>query len=341
MPFWIPGSIMATEKKGDSVADFSLEGTKERKKLSYMADFGRRLVTEKPLGTAGAAITLLLLLVGIFADILAPYGMNDTWVGGSLSPPSAEFWFGTDNVGRDILSRVIIGARISVIVGLVATSISIVISVSIGIVSGYFGGKIDLFIQRFVDIFMCIPGLILLMVMIAVVGAGMWQVILVIGFSYGIGGSRIIRGTVISVKQNVYVSAAAATGCSTLRILARHILPNIMAPIIVLFSIRVPAVVMVEASLSFLGFGIPSPTPSWGGMLSGSGREYMFMAPWMVIWPGLALAIVVFGVNMFGDAVRDLLDPRLRGGVGRYGAKTKKEDQKRENTQVVDSPIGP
>ena len=255
-----------------------------------------------------------------------------------MSPPSADFWFGTDNVGRDILSRVIIGARISVIVGLVATSTSIVVSVTIGIVSGYFGGKIDLIIQRFVDTIMCIPGLILLMVMIAVVGAGMWQVILVIGLSYGIGGSRIIRGTVISAKQNVYVSAAAATGCSTLRILARHILPNIMAPIIVLFSIRVPAVVMVEASLSFLGFGIPPPTPSWGGMLSGSGREYMFMAPWMVIWPGLALAIVVFGVNMLGDAVRDLLDPRLRGGAGRFGVRAKKKQEK-GNKQAVGLPV--
>jgi peptide/nickel transport system permease protein len=329
---------MAVEKKGDSVADSASEKITEGKKLSFMADFVKRLVKEKPLGTAGAVITLLLLIVGIFADVLAPYGMNDTWVGGSLSPPSADFWFGTDNVGRDILSRVIIGARISVIVGLVATSISIVVSVTIGIVSGYFGGKIDLIIQRFVDTIMCIPGLILLMVMIAVVGAGMWQVILVIGLSYGIGGSRIIRGTVISAKQNVYVSAAAATGCSTLRILARHILPNIMAPIIVLFSIRVPAVVMVEASLSFLGFGIPPPTPSWGGMLSGSGREYMFMAPWMVIWPGLALAIVVFGVNMLGDAVRDLLDPRLRGGAGRFGVRAKKRQEK-GNKQAVGLPV--
>ena len=301
-----------------------------------MADFGKRLIKEKPLGLAGAIITLLLLLVGIFADVLAPYGLNDTWVGGSLEPPSSDFWFGTDNVGRDILSRVIYGARISVIVGLTATSISIVVSVGIGILSGYFGGKVDIIIQRFVDALMCIPGLLLLMVAVAAVGSGLWQVTIIIGLTYGIGGSRIIRGTVIGIKQNIYVSAAKATGCSTLRILVRHVLPNIMAPIVVLFSIRVPAVVMVEASLSFLGFGIPPPTPSWGGMLSGSGRQYMFLAPWMVIWPGLALAIVVFGVNMFGDAVRDLLDPRLRGGVGRYGsARVKKDAKKKKAPKAV------
>ena len=148
------------------------------------------------------------------------------------------------------------------------------------------------------------------------------------GLSWGIIGSRIIRGAVIGIKENVYAQAAEAIGCSTPRILTRHILPNIMAPTIVLFTTRVPNVILVEASLSFLGFGIPPPTPSWGGMLAGSGRSFMEQAPWMIIWPGLALAIVVYGINMFGDAVRDLLDPRLRGGAGRYGVRVKKEAKK-------------
>jgi len=296
----------------------------ETKRHSALVNFLIRLVKEKPLGMVGGIITLLLLLTGIFADFIAPYGMNETWAGGPLTSPSALFWLGTDNIGRDILSRVIFGARISVIVGLAATTLATIISLIIGIVSGYIGGKLDLIVQRVVDTAMCIPMLILMMVIIAIIGPGIWQVIVVIGLVWGIIGSRIIRSAVIGIKENVYVEAAAAIGCSNIRILTRHILPNVMAPIIILFSTRVPNVILVEASLSFLGFGIPPPAASWGGMLAGSGRAYMYQAPWMVIWPGLALAFTVYGVNMFGDAVRDLLDPRLRGGVGRYEMKVKK-----------------
>jgi peptide/nickel transport system permease protein len=192
-------------------------------------------------------------------------------------------------------------------------------------VSGYSGGKFDLIIQRFIDLLMSFPGLIFMMVLVTVIGPGMWEVILVLGLRWGILGSRVIRSTVIGVKENAYVSAALAIGSSTYRILMRHILPNITAPLIILFTTRVPAFIITEASLSFLGFGVPPPTPSWGEMLSGSGRDYMYRAPWMVIWPGLALTIVVYGINMFGDAVRDIVDPRLRGGAGRYGSRVKKE----------------
>jgi peptide/nickel transport system permease protein len=163
------------------------------------------------------------------------------------------------------------------------------------------------------------------MVLISVVGPGMWQVIIAIGIVWGISGSRIVRSAVIGIKENVYVEAAISIGCPTSRMLSRHILPNIMAPIIVLFSVRVPGIILAEAALSFLGFGIPLPDPSWGGMLSGLARRYMFKAPWIVIWPGLALSIVVYSVNMFGDALRDILDPRLRGGIGRYGVRVEKE----------------
>jgi peptide/nickel transport system permease protein len=158
-----------------------------------------------------------------------------------------------------------------------------------------------------------------MMVIITIIGAGIWQVIIVMGLTWGVTGSRVIRGAVIGIKQDVYVEASKAIGCSNIRMLTRHILPNIMAPTIVLFTHRVPSIILIEASLSFLGFGIPPPTPSWGSMLSGMGRSYMFQAPWMVLWPGVALALTVYGVNMFGDAVRDLLDPRMRGGSGRYG----------------------
>ncbi|MBA7482881.1 Glutathione transport system permease protein GsiD [subsurface metagenome] len=299
----------------------------ETKRHSWLANFAIRLVKEKPLGTVGAVITLLLLFVGIFANFIAPYGMNEL-TRDYLAPPSIGYWLGTDNIGRDLLSRVIYGARISVIVGLLASIITTVISIIIGMLCGYIGGKFDLIVQRFVDAVMCMPGLILLMVIMSVIGQGMWQVIFVLGILWGISGSRLIRSAVIGIRENVYVAAAEAIGCSTTRILIRHILPNIMAPAIIHFSVNVPAAILTEASLSFLGFGVPPPAPSWGGMLSGSGRQYMFKAPWMVIWPGFALSIVVYGVNMLGDAVRDLLDPRLRGGVGRYGMRAKKEAKK-------------
>ena len=291
----------------------------QKRKHSWLVGSLMKLVKEKKLGAAGGIATLFLLLIGIFADFLAPYGMNETWVGDFIAPPSSEFWLGTDNVGRDLLSRVIFGARISVIVGLGSSIMATAISLVIGMVSGYIGGKLDLIVQRIVDIWMVLPGLIIMMIMITIIGPGVWQIIIVIGITSGVPGSRIVRSAVIGVKENDYVGVAVAIGCRVSRILVRHILPNIMAPTIIVFTTRVPNAILVEASLSFLGFGIPPPTPSWGGMLSGTGRAFMFDAPWMVIWPGLALATVVYAINMFGDAVRDLLDPKLRGASDAMG----------------------
>jgi peptide/nickel transport system permease protein len=205
--------------------------------------------------------------------------------------------------------------------------------------SAFFGGKLDLILQRFVDAWMCFPGIVMLIVIISLTGPGMWQVIVVLGIQYGMGSSRIVRSAVFGIKENVYVEAARAIGCSNTRILTRHILPNIMAPVIIMFSTLVPMAILGEASLSFLGFGIPPPQPSWGGMLAGTSRSYMFLAPWMAIWPGLALAIVVYGVNMFGDAVRDLLDPRLRGGVGRYGVKVKEVLAQKSEAGIPGGPV--
>ena len=310
-----------------SATNTFLEVAEEPKRRSAVADFFRRLVREKPLGTVGGIIVLLLLLTGVFADLLAPYGPNEIHLRDSLSPPSGQYMLGTDNLGRDVLSRIIFGARISMIVGMAATSLSVLISAGIGILCGFIGGKFDMIVQRFVDAWMCIPGLVLLIVVVTITGPGIWQVIILLGLLYGIGGSRIVRGAVIGIKENVYMDAAVAIGCPTTRTLTRHVLPNIMAPIIILFTTRMPAVILVEASLSFLGFGIPPPAPSWGGMLSGSGRQFMMIAPWMALWPGLALAIAVYGINMFGDAVRDILDPRLRGGLGRYIGVPKKVEK--------------
>jgi peptide/nickel transport system permease protein len=294
-----------------------------------LVDLLVRLVTEKPLGLLGGIIVLILLFTGIFADALAPYDINKINLRHRLSPPSIQFLMGTDNLGRDLLSRIVYGARISVIVGLSAAALDTLIAMVIGIISGYIGGKTDLTIQRFVDAWMCFPALVIILTIMAVLGPGLIQVIFVIGLSSGIRSSRVVRGATIAIKEHPYVYAAKSIGCSTWRILLRHILPNIMAPIIVLFTVSVGIAILTEASLSFLGFGIPPPTPAWGSMLSGAGREYMQKAPFMAIWPGLALATVVFGINILGDALRDLLDPRLRGGIGRYSlAKTEKKSSR-------------
>ena len=270
------------------------------------------LIKEKPLGALGFFITILLFFVGLFADYLAPYGINELHMSDRLLAPSTSYWMGTDNLGRDIFSRVIYGARVSLIVGLSVSIIATVISISLGMLSAYIGGKFDLIIQRFVDGFMCIPILIIIMVVISMLGQGLIQLIVIMGFSFGISGSRYSRGFALTIIQNTYIESAKAIGCSTSRILIFHVLPNILPLIIVGFTVLLPGVILMEAGLSFLGYGIPPPDPSWGGMLSGTNRSYMFLAPWMVIWPGFALSLVVFGTHMFGDAMRDLLDPRLK-----------------------------
>ncbi|MCC8429025.1 ABC transporter permease [Reyranella aquatilis] len=284
-----------------------------RRKRGPVLHFIGRLFREKPLGAAGAVVFVLFLFCGIFADVLAPYGMNQISPLNRLKPPSWAFPFGTDNLGRDMLSRCLYGAQLSVIIGFCAAGIATIISVFLGIVSGYLGGKFDLVLQRFVDAWMSFPDLIILIVVVSVVGPGMPQIIVTLGLLLGIAGSRIIRGAVVSVRENMYVHAAQSTGASTFRILWRHILPNVMAPVIVLFTTRVGTVILAESGLSFLGLGVPPPAPTWGGLLSGSGRTFMLQGPWLALAPGLCLTIVVYATNMFGDALRDLLDPRMRG----------------------------
>ncbi len=278
------------------------------------------MVKEKPLGTIGGIIVLILILVAIFADTLAPYEYYQMHLVDRLQGSSARYLLGTDHLGRDFLSRIIYGARISLTVGLAATALNVVVAVLVGGVSGFFGGKVDLVVQRFVDTWMSFPGLLLLLTVMSILGKGLVQIIVVLGIAGGIGSSRVVRGAVIAIKENVYFQAAEAIGSSQWTIYTRHVLPNIVAPIIIIFSINIGGVIMSEASLSFLGFGLPPGIPSWGGMLSREGRQYMEAGPWLALWPGLFLTILVYSLNMFGDAVRDLLDPRLRGGVGRYGA---------------------
>ena len=275
--------------------------------------FVARLFRDKPLGAAGAVIFLLFLLCGAFADLLAPYGFNEINPINRMKPPSMSFPLGTDFLGRDQLSRILYGAQLSVIIGFCAAGLATVISVVIGVVSGYAGGRVDLIIQRFVDAWQSFPSLIVLIVAVAVMGPGMPQVIGILALLFGIAGSRIVRGAVLAVRENMYVHAAQSIGASTLRILWRHILPNIIPVVIVLFTARVGATILLEAGLSFLGLGVPPPAPTWGGMLSGSARTYMHQGPWLALAPGLCLTIVVYAINVFGDALRDMLDPRMRG----------------------------
>lgn len=283
------------------------------KERGPLAAFVLRLFREKPLGAAGAVVFLLFLACGVFAGLLAPYGMNEINPINRMKAPSLAFPLGTDYLGRDQLSRMLYGAQLSVIIGFCAAGLATVISILIGVASGYAGGRIDLVTQRFVDAWQSFPGLVILIVAVAVLGPGMPQVIGVLALLYGIAGSRIIRSAVVSVREHMYIHAAQSMGAGTQRILWRHILPNVMPVVIVLFTARVGATILAEAGLSFLGLGVPPPAPTWGSMLSGSARTYMHQGPWLALAPGLALTIVVFAINVFGDALRDMLDPRMRG----------------------------
>ncbi len=290
---------------------------------------------KKPLGAIGAALVLVLLFAAICADLgwlglpqvgIAPEGYNEPKLRERLQPPLSQradgtgrYWLGTDQLGRDLLSRIIYGARISLVVGLSATTLSTVVSTVIGTLSGYLGGKFDLITQRFIDAWLCFPGLVIYLTVMSLLGAGLWTVILVLGVGGGLSGVRGSRSLVFWIKESAYVEASRAMGCSTWRIMWRHLIPNILPMIIVTFSMSIGGIILAESSLSFLGFGIPPPFPSWGGMLSSAGREYMLDAPWLALWPGVALTLTVYGVNMFGDALRDLLDPKLRGGIGGVG----------------------
>jgi len=271
----------------------------------------------KPLGALGGLIVLVLLFLALFAPWIAPYSYDETIPGARMKAPGAQFWMGTDNLGRDVFSRVVYGAGVSVTVGFGAVLLANVFATLIGITSGYFGGAYDICVQRVVDAWQSFPFLVVILSMMAVLGPGLLNLVLALGVLGAAAGSRVIRGTTISVMQNTYVEAARALGAGHLRIMLRYVLPNVAATIIILATIGLGAAILAESALSFLGFGVPPPYPSWGAMLSGSGRSFMYRAPWMAIWPGAAISLAVFGFNMLGDALRDVLDPRLRGGGGR------------------------
>ena len=263
------------------------------RRRSRLAEFFIRLVKEKPLGTASGVIILIWILIAIFADALTPYPPFEMHLADRLQGSSAQYLLGTDQIGRDLLSRLILGGRLSILIGLSITALSTVISTLIGGTSGFLGGKFDIIVQRVVDAWIVFPGLLLLLTIMSIVGRGIPQIILVLGISGGIGGSRVLRGAVIGNKENDYFLAARAIGSPTTATLMRHVLPNVMPVVIIIFSITVGGVILSIASLSFLGYGLPPTSPDWGGLLSREGRKYMEQAPWLALWPGLCLTITV------------------------------------------------
>jgi peptide/nickel transport system permease protein len=265
------------------------------------------------LGAAGGLIMVVIVAVALLGDVLAPYDPIATDAAHTLARPSAVHWLGSDHLGRDIYSRIIHGARVSLVVGLGSTILGSVVGGLIGLLSGYAGGRVDLIGQRVLDILQGLPLLVLALVMSASLGPSIHNVIVAISIPIIPRAGRIVRSSVLSIREMQYVEAARALGLRHLRIAFRHVLPNTMGPFIVLCTAQLGAAILVEAALSFLGLGVPEPYPSWGRMLSVSAAEYAQKAPHLVLFPGLAISLAVFGSNLLGDALRDTLDPRLRG----------------------------
>jgi len=274
-----------------------------------------RLAFRKPLGAFGLVLVCLQLLAAGLAPVIAPYDPYEQYYDRIMVRPNLEHLFGTDNFGRDLFSRVMWGAQISIKVGVAAVSIGTLLGSILGLISGYMGGKLDMISQRIMDGWMAFPGIILALAIVAVLGPGEINVMVAIGLSQVPPANRVIRGAVLAEKSNLYIEAARAISSSELRIMFRHILPNVMAPIIVVATIALGQAILSEAALSFLGVGVQPPNPAWGSMLSGHSRTYMLVAPWMAIFPGLAIFLTVMGWNLLGDALRDIWDPRLRTGA--------------------------
>src|SRR5256884_6264181 len=271
-----------------------------------------RTMKKKPLGAVSAALLAVIVLMAIFADVLAPYDPLAAQPEIRLAAPSWAHPFGTDDIGRDVFSRVIHGSRISLWVGLLAVGIGTLIGTIIGLVSGYWEGRLDMILQRVMDALMTLPGLILALAIASVLKPSTPTARLAIAVVIIPGNSRIVRGAVLSAKQNRFVEAGQAIGCRDLRIIATHILPNVTAPILIIASIWLGNAILIEASLSYLGVGTQPPTPSWGLMLSSTGRAFLEQAPWLAIFPGLAISLAVLAFNLFGDTLRDAWDPKLR-----------------------------
>ena len=276
--------------------------------LSTARQFARR----NPLGAAGGLVIVVMILVAVFADVIAPYNPVANAFDRMHEPPSLENWFGTDQFGRDVFSRIVYGARTALIVGFVSSFVGASLGLILGVASAYFGGRTDLIFQRVLDVCMAFPIIILALAVIAIFGTGTQNVIIAITIPFIPRCARVVRSTALAIREMPYVDAARACGFCHTRIILRHMVPNVMAPFLIMITAFVGQAILLEASLSYLGLGVQEPTPAWGLMLQGGAEEYAESAPWIAIFPGIAISLAVFGFSLFGDAVRDELDPKLR-----------------------------
>jgi peptide/nickel transport system permease protein len=270
-------------------------------------------VRKKPLGAAGGVIILVMLGAALFANVLAPYDPYHGDYGAQFVRPDADHWFGTDEFGRDVFTRILFGAQIALFVGFTASLAGCTIGGLLGVTSAYVGGKVDLLLERLMDVLLAFPQLILALAVASILGPAVQNVVIAVTIPIIPRAARVVRATALSVKENVYVEAVSALGASHRRVVLQHILPNVVAPYIIMVTAQLAGAILAEAALSYLGLGAAEPTPSWGLMLSGSAAAYAEKAPWIALFPGMAISLAVFGFNLFGDSLRDALDPKLRG----------------------------
>jgi peptide/nickel transport system permease protein len=298
---------MAINPTVEGVGDLAVAG-KRRGWVAVAVGFARR----RPLGAIGAAVVVLMLAAAVLAPVIAPYDPLAIDFGGMLAPPSAQHWLGTDAFGRDVLSRLIYGSRTALIVGFGAAFVGATAGAILGVGSAYFGGWIDLYLQRLMDIFLSFPLIILALAMVAVLGNNLPNLIAAITIPMIPRCALVIRSSALSIREMPYVDAARASGFGHGRIILRHMLPNVMAPYLIMLTAFLGQAILLEASLSFLGLGVQEPTAAWGLMLRGAAVQFAESAPWMAVFPGLAISLSVFAFNLFGDSLRDALDPKLR-----------------------------
>ena len=279
-----------------------------------------RFARNKPLGAVGGIIVLVMMVTALFASQIAPYAYDAGKGADRLQGPSLRHLLGTDNLGRDMFSRIVYGARVSIEVGFGAVLVGTGLAAVLGILSGYYGGLFDLLFQRLIDAWIAFPAIVLLACLVTIMTTRATSsttsiviVAIVLGFIVAGGSTRVVRSVVIGIRDMPYMESARCVGCGNMRIILRYVLPNVLAPIIILATVQLGGAILAESTLSFLGFGVKPPMPAWGSMLAGSGQQFFLIAPSLAIWPGLAISLAVFGFNMLGDALRDVLDPRLRG----------------------------
>lgn len=298
---------MAIVRPAESIAEIPAVEERGRWRRAVL-DFCRK----RPLGAIGAAIVVVNIMVAIGANVLAPHDPLATDYGAMLAPPGAAHWLGTDAFGRDLLSRMIYGSRTAMLVGFGCAFVGATIGAVIGVTSAYFGGRVDLLVQRVMDIFLAFPLIILALAVVAIMGTGVVNVILAITVPMIPRAALVARSSALAIREMPYVDAARAAGFRHGRIILRHMLPNVMAPYLIILTAFLGQAILLEASLSFLGLGVSEPTPAWGLMLRGAAVQFAETAPWMGIFPGLAISAAVFAFNLFGDSLRDALDPKLR-----------------------------